>query len=123
MMPAIARSAPGFIAVEPDQAREHCVNMIRKGVQFCCEINPGLSGMKDVVVLSRSAVLEQTAGWTSVRTRCTNVEEACHYVLRLIHEELTFQANPETRPNDPTALEYLFLVELRADGRRAESRR
>lgn len=112
-----AKSDPGHLAVEPDQARAMCVNMIRRGVQFCCEIDPTLKGMKDCIVISRSAILETHPHHTDIRQRCTTLDDACHYALNCITAELTFQCNPEARPNDPTAKEWLFLVRVRSDGR------
>lgn len=113
-----ARNVPGFIVVEPDQARDHVINMIRRGVQFCCEIDPNISGMKDCVVLSRSAVLESTPGWTPIRQLATCMDDACHYALRCIREELTFQCTPKPREHDGE-FEYFFQVQMRSDGRRA----
>lgn len=111
------RTIPHHITVEPDQARERVLNFIRLGVQFCCEIDPRLKGMKDCIALYVGGVLESTPGWTSLRRRCVTRDDACHYALNLINAELTFQVNPETRPNNPLAREWVFLVELREDGR------
>lgn len=112
-----ARNVPGFIAVEPDQARDHVLNMIRQGVQFVCEIDPTLKGFKDCIVLSRSALLETEPQFTDLRQRATTLDDACHFALNCIRSELTFQCNPTTRPNDDKASEWLFLVRLRAEGR------
>lgn len=112
----VVRSAPGYIAVEPHQAREHCINMIRRGVQFCVEIDPRVPGMKDTVILSRSAMLEERPGWTRLRELATNVDDACQFVVNLLRSELSFQVTP--KPQEGTdRLEFYFLIEVRSDGR------
>ena len=117
-MGRIAKADPNFIAVEPDQARERVVNMLRHGVQFCVEIDPTMCGMKDVVVISRTAKVVEREGFTLLRQRAVGLNEACHFAMNCIREELTYQCTPEMRPNDADAVEYLFLVELRSDGRK-----
>ena len=113
----VAREAPGFLALEPDQARDQCINMVRRAVQFCVEIDPRLPGMKDVVIVSRSAMLENREGWTHLRQLATSIDDACQFVVNLLNNELTFQCNP--KPQEGTGrMEWYFLVELRSDGRR-----
>ena len=103
---------PNVLALEPDQARERCLNLIRHGEQFSVEIDPRLRGMKDVVCVYQSAVLEHRPGWTHLRTRATHKDEACQYLYNLFASEISFQVNPE--PQRDGRMEWLFLVELRA---------
>ena len=106
------------IQLEPDRAREYCLNLIRDRQPFAVEIDPRL--IKDLIVIYRGAVLEGREGWSHVPKRAVNRDEASHYVQGLIAAELTFQVTPE-RVGDRD--EWRFLVEMRSDGRRVERAR
>lgn len=115
-MSSVVRQAPGFVALEPDQAGDQCINMIRKGVQFCVEIDPRVRGMKDTVIVSRSAMLEEREGWTHLRQLATSVDDACQFALNALRAELSFQCTPKAQQGTQRQ-EFYFLVELRSDGR------
>lgn len=100
------------LQLEPDVARERCLNLVRAREQFCVEIDSRL--IKDCVIVYRSGALEERPGWTHQRQRATSRDDACHFVVNLLNAELSFQVNPETVANRP---EWLFLIELRSSGR------
>jgi hypothetical protein len=112
-----ARTAQNFIALEPDQARDYCVNLIRKyHGQFSVEIDPSIRGMKDCVVVYRGGELIKREGWSRVPKVARTMDDACQYVANLIGTELSFQCNARKWP-DGRGAEWQFLVEVRSEGR------
>lgn len=100
------------LQLEPDAARERCLNLVRAREQFCVEIDPRV--IKDCVIVHRNGVLAAQPGWTHQRQRATSRDDACHFVVNLLNAELSFQVNPETVAD---RAEWLFLIELRSSGR------
>jgi hypothetical protein len=103
---------PSVLTLEPDQAREYCVNLVRRFEQFAVEIAPRLRGMKDVVAVYRSGVLEAKPGWGHVAQLATDRDTACQYVHNLIGAELSFQVNPQIQQGT-NRREWRILVESR----------
>ncbi len=83
------------LALEPDQALERCLNLVRAGETFAVEIDPTL--VKDLVVVSTGAVLQEEEGFDYIRTRATDMEGACQLVWNMIHQERTFSVQRETK--------------------------
>lgn len=100
------------LALEPDQARERGLKLLRYGHPFVMEIDPTLPGMKDVVAVSTGASWQEREGYSYIRKRALAYDDAAQYLVNLIRAELSFSVTPEFQPNSEVR-EWLFQVEMR----------
>lgn len=98
-------------SVEPPQAKEMAVNLIRKQRKFAVEIDPTLRGMKDVVCIAIGAELEQRTATEEYAKgiTCKTLDDACQFVVNCIDEELSFWVDPRIVHGHP--VEWVFTIE------------
>lgn len=107
--------------VEPDVAREHVVNLLRRRVAFVVDQDPDV--LKDVLVIGVGGALRER-GDTHEYAReltCTSLDDACQFALNCIRDGFAYSVTPRGYPDGRT--EWMFVAERRRDVReRRQSR-
>lgn len=99
-----------FVQLEPPQAIDRVLVLLKYGHPFVVEIDP--AKIKDMVILNHGAKWEERDTADYISKRATTYDDAAQYAVNLIAAELSFAVEPQQMP-DPAQREWRFTVEMR----------
>jgi hypothetical protein len=99
------------LVIEPDQAKEHVINLLRKRRKFVLEVDPTLPQMKDVVCIAIGGEFQERRATHDYLKEIAvqTLDDAIHFGLNCLRHEVSFAVAPMDYPGGRT--EWKFTAE------------